>query len=111
MYPPIGPISLSYKSAVEELIATPDPLSAPEIVLRDAEILAWLYAVIPAPSVVVIMLSLISSVCLIEPVCLKPLVLTAAQFTLISELTISPEDCLKNTPNPLSEMVISSMET
>ena len=39
--PPMGPIVLSYRFAVDERIAIPDPCSAPEMVLRDAEILAW----------------------------------------------------------------------
>ena len=76
----------------------PEPCSAPEMVFLEAEILAWSYAVIPAPSAVVKVLSSITKVCFIEPVCLKPLVFTAAQLILITELVIEPDDCLKKAP-------------
>ena len=101
---------LSYKSAVEERIAIPEPSSAPDIVLRDADILAWSKAVIPAASPVVIVLSFMVSVCLIDPVCLNPFVFTPAQLTSITELIISPDDCLKITPNPLSVILTPSIE-
>ena len=101
---------LSYSSAVEERMAIPEPSSAPDIVLRDADILAWSKAVIPAASPVVSVLSFIVKVCFIEPVCLNPLVFTAAQLTLIFELIIWPDDSLKITPNPLSVILIVSKD-
>ena len=64
----------------------------------------------PALSAVVIVLSLMVRVCLIRPVCLNPFVFTAAQFTSIVELIISPEDCWKNTPKPLSVILTLSSE-
>ena len=61
-HPPIGPMMLLFAITVEDLIPIPELSPAPDIVLRSATTIAPSYAVIPAPSEGVIVLSEITKV-------------------------------------------------
>ncbi len=96
--PAIGPIVFRSSVTSDERIPTPEPCSAPEIVFPMARTLAPSYAVRPAPSVVVIVLSYKPSLCRISPVVFTSLVSMALHFVTIDELPITPDVRLRNMP-------------
>ena len=89
-HPPIGPMTLLLIVTKDDLIPKPEPSEEPEIVLRSATTIAPSYAVIPAPSAGVIVLSEITNVYCCPLVTKWEFVSIALHFVVIVELVRYP---------------------